>query len=83
MLVLAVMSTAAPVVIAACWLISCWRTSAVVERITTGAIKDCPPERRAAIIRASAELASRLRGEHPAAPADVLQRTFRQRLPSG
>lgn len=79
MLDIAIVS-AASVIIAICTVIIHWRTSGVIERTTKQAITGCPPEKLPAVLRASAELARRLRGDHlpPVPPANPLSRLFRR-----
>ena len=43
-----------------CWLLSSWRKSAAIERTAQRALTDCPSEKRAGVLRATAELAGQL-----------------------
>ena len=46
-----------------CWLLSSWRKSAAIERTAQRALTDCPSEKRAGVLRATAELAGQLCAE--------------------
>ena len=78
MLEIAIVPAAASVIIAICAMINHWRTSGVIERTTKQAITGCPPEKLPAVLRASAELARRLRGDHqpPTPLPNPLSRLF-------
>jgi len=66
-----------------CGLIDHWRTTGVIERMTERVIKDCPPDKRAAVLRATAELASRLHGERQSATSAALFLRLLRRPASG
>jgi hypothetical protein len=82
MLLLAIATPMAVVIVAVCGLISHWRTTGVIERTTELAIKDCPPDKRAAVLRAAADLASRLHSERRSATSlDVASRIIGRSAP--
>ncbi len=58
-----------------CWLLSSLRKSAAIERTAERALKDCPSEKRAGVLRAIAELAGQLCTERvPTTLAGLLHR---------
>lgn len=56
-----------------CWLLSSWRKSAAIERTAERALKDCPSEKRAGVLRAIAELAGQLCAERVPSTLAALQ----------
>lgn len=46
-----------------CWAVVRFKAALVTQRLTQTALKGCPPAQRAAVLRASAELASKLGAE--------------------
>jgi hypothetical protein len=52
------LSTVCPPVAAAAFV--CWRADRITKEITQSALRGCPPDERADILRASAELAGNL-----------------------
>ena len=74
----------AVIVTAVCKLISRWHDAGVVKSTTELALKGCPPKDRASVVRAIAELASRLREEpRHGTLAELLLRVFQHRPPDG
>jgi hypothetical protein len=47
------------------WAAVRFKTALVTQRITQQALQECPPAQRASVLRASAELASKLTADHP------------------
>jgi hypothetical protein len=62
-----------------CWLLSSLRKSAAIEHTAQRALTDCPPEKRAGVLRAIADLAGQLCAERvPTNLAGLLRRRPRQ-----
>ena len=58
-----------------CCLLSSWRKTAAIERTAERYLKDCPPEKRARMLRALAEFTGQLCAERfPSALTGVLLR---------
>jgi hypothetical protein len=72
------------IITAVCGLINHWRDTDAVKSMTELVVKGCPPKDRADVVRAVAELASRLHGEPKRGTlAELLLRLFQHRPPAG
>jgi len=57
------------------WMVVRWRETHVYQRISQQALQDCPAGQRSGVLRALAEVGSKLRSERPPIGGPPRQRT--------